>query len=141
MAYIDITDITSRLPETHLIEALDDDGDGVIDAGLWDQVAADAGEMVDGFLGQRFAVPFSDPLPAVVKFAARIFALEILYERRGMAGDDNPHTSLAKAMRNRLGRIADGEEPLAPGKKKAAGSVATITEPARTSSKDGNLSH
>lgn len=139
MAYITQAEIASGLPPQFLLEALDDDGDGEIDAGLWDLVEAEAAEAIDGTLGQRFTVPFTAPLPAVVKRAARVFVLELLYKRRGTAAANNPWAKEADALRAKLDRIADGEEPLSPGANKTNESVTVVKEAARTTAANENL--
>ena len=48
MAYISLDDLRGRIPEDFLIEALDDDGDGVIDA--WTDVEQGAADAVDAYL-------------------------------------------------------------------------------------------
>ncbi len=111
MPYVEQSDIEGRLPAAHLVEALDDDADGSADDGVWDKVAADASEAVDGYLSQRFEVPFADP-PELVKLAAKLFALEIIYQRRGVPEDKNPFAAEAGRMRMKLERIAREQEPL-----------------------------
>ena len=137
MSYILQSDLEGAVPPDFLVQALDDNRDGVIDA--WDAVSAQACEAVDGVLGIRFAVPFS-PAPAVVKRAARVFALELVYLRRGVKGDDNPWTAQADDIRKQLKAIAAGEMPLGPTINRQQPSVSVVTEPARTSSAAGHLS-
>ncbi|MBU4460298.1 MAG: DUF1320 domain-containing protein, partial [Verrucomicrobia bacterium] len=78
MPYVTKADLEGLIPPQFITEALDDDGDGVEDAGLWDKVAAQAGEAVDALLGQRFEVPFAAPVPPLVSQAAKIFAASAL---------------------------------------------------------------
>lgn len=139
MPYILQSEIESDLPPQFLLEALDDDNDGNEDAGLWDKIEASAAEAIDGVLGQRFTVPFSAPLPAIVKTAARVFILEKLYARRGTKTEDNPWTSQANKLRTKLDRIADGEEPLTPGAVKTNDSVTVMKEAAKTTSSSESL--
>lgn len=137
MAYVTQSEIEAELPPAFLVEALDDDGDGSEDAGLWDKVEASVAETIDGILGQRFAVPFSAPVPAVVKMAARVLVLELLYFRRSIT--PNPWEKRAQDIRAKLGRIADGDEPLTPGAERVNQSVSAITEAAKTTNGNGNL--
>lgn len=139
MPYILKAEIEADIPPQFLLEALDDDNDGNEDAGLWDKIEASAAEAVDGVLGQRYAVPFTAPLPAVVKNAARVFILEKLYARRGTKTEDNPWTSQANKLRAKLDLIADGEEPLTPGANKANQSVTVMKEAAKTTSGSESL--
>lgn len=139
MPYVLQSEIEADIPPTFLVEALDDDNDGQADAGLWDKVAESVATEIDGTLGQRFAVPFSSPIPAIVKQAAKVFSLEKLYARRGTPEAQNPWAKQAAAFREKLTRIAKGEEPLTPEIQRAKPSVTAITEPAKTTSSTGSL--
>ncbi|MBB5351103.1 phage gp36-like protein [Haloferula luteola] len=139
MPYITQDDIEPKLPPAFITEALDDDGDQRQDPGLWEKIEADAANDIDGILGQRFAVPFAEPIPAIVKSAAKIFVLATLYFRRGKS--PNPWETPAKEMTEKLGRIANGEEPLTPDINRKKDSVAAITEPAKTTATDGRLAY
>jgi phage gp36-like protein len=132
MPYVTKADLEGLIPPQFLLEALDDDGDGAEDAGLWDRVAAQAGEAVDALLGQRFAVPFASPLPALVSQAAKIFAASALYRRRGMTSDRNPFAKEEERLSVKLSRIGEGKEPLTPEADRAQDSISVISEDAKT---------
>ena len=138
MPYITQAEILSDIPPQTLLEALDDDGDGVADADAWDKVEAAAAEAIDGPLSQRYSTPFVT-VPPFIKFAARVLVLEKLYLRRGLAGDANPWTSQAKGVRAKLDLIAAGKEPLSPEVNKPKPSISAITEPAGTTLKNGGI--
>lgn len=139
--YFSRTQVSAKIPPQYLIEALDDDGDGVEDAGLWDAVADDACQQVNAILGQRYSVPFTGSIPAIVAQAAVLFSLETLYLRRAQGTEEiNPWIIPARAIRRKLSKIANGEEPLTPNRKKPGPSVSIVTEPSRTTSKNGSLS-
>jgi len=141
MAYTAQSEILSRLPERFLIEALDDDGDGIADPEAWEAVANGAATEIDGLLGMRFSTPFPAPVPAVVAAASLILIMEALYDRRGMTGkDNNPYYIRAEEQRATLRKIGAGDMPLTPTIQKATPTVRAITEPARTSSAHGHLS-
>lgn len=137
MAYVELTDLKGDIPDEFLTQALDDDGDGEADAGNWDAVANKASEDVDAFLESRFPVPFATPYPAVVKRSARIFALEKLYLKRGV--QPNPWTKQADAMRDKLEKIGNGDEPLSAAVSPSTPSGAVISSPSKTHSADGSL--
>lgn len=130
MPYISLSDLEAVLPSAFLTQALDDDGDGQIDA--WEAVQAAAERAVNAILGMRYAVPFTAPIPEIVIEAAFTFAAEACYTRRGVEFDQNPFGKAAATMRATLRQIAAGEIPLAPGLERAKPSVSVITEPART---------
>ena len=128
--YIQLSDLQAIIPPSFLTQALDDDGDGVIDA--WTGVQAAAERAVNAALGMRFTVPFTDPIPAIVSEAAFLFAGEACYTRRGVEFDQNPFGKAASTMRATLRQIAAGEIPLTPNIERQKPSVSIITEPART---------
>jgi len=138
MSYIDRASVIAKLPDRFLVEALDDDGDGEEDAGLFDGILANAEREIDGYVEGRYALPLS-PVPAFLGTAALVLVLEALYYRRGFDGETNPWRNRASETRARLRRIASGEETLVAGTEKAAPGITAITEPARTHSKGGRL--
>ena len=139
MPYLVQSDLHALVPAAFVVEALDDDRDGLADTGAWDAVQAVASEAVDSRLGGRYPVPFTTPLPALVVEAARIFACEALYLRRGRSGDENPFTRRANDLRAKLDAIGQGEQPLTPGATRARPPISIIQTPARTTPADGNM--
>jgi phage gp36-like protein len=139
MPYVFQSEIEADIPPAFLVEALDDDNDGEADGGLWDKVAESVATEIDGTLGQRFTTPFSDPIPALVKQAAKVFSLEKLYARRGTPEAQNPWAKQAATFREKLTKIANGEEPLTPEINRTKPSVTAVTEPAITTSSTGSL--
>lgn len=117
-------------------QMLDDDLDGIEDEGLFDSLAEDASLQVDGYLSAQYAVPFSSP-PPFARQCAKIFLCETLYARRGITRENNPWAAQAEALRQRLARIAKGDDALdarAPG---ASDSVDAETEPSRLAQQSG----
>ncbi len=139
MSYVEQTDIEALIPADFLKQALDDDSDGEADSGVWDKVVAAVQDEIDGALGQKYSVPFTGTIPAVVKAAAKVLTLWSLYQRRGFNGAANPWETEAKRHRDKLDRIGRGDDPLTPDNlgKKPGGIV--ITEPAKTYDSGGNL--
>lgn len=115
MAYVVKIDVTAKIPPQYLTEALDDDGDGAEDAGLFDQIVTTASNDVDGYLAGLFTTPFSDPAPAQVRAAALIFVCEAIYARRVNAGESNPFKAQGNFWRERLQQIGDRKLPLDSG--------------------------
>lgn len=108
MSYVELTDLEGQIPPPFLIQALDDNGDGEIDA--WPQVQASAQEDVDALLEGRFAVPLTlSPLPRIIRRAAVAFACELCYRRRGLTDAENPWKSRAEAFRKLLTSITAGD--------------------------------
>lgn len=99
-------ELTPWLPPQRLIEALDDDGDGEVDASAWQAVRVAAED--------RLQTAFGGPVPPeyvrVAEHARKMFELETLYLRRGIAGSDNPFASAAQDAEERLRALASGDE-------------------------------
>lgn len=142
VVYTTIDQVKAKLPQTFVVESLDDDRDGLLDDEVWTAVAEEAADQVDARLGQRYAVPFDlTDLPAPAKSASLLFVLETLYLRRGYGTEENnPFLNSARAARKELEMIGKGEKQLTPTAARPRPSVAVFTEPARTSSANGNLS-
>lgn len=132
MPYVTLDKLAALIPMEFLTQALDDDNDGDVDA--WDAVAAAVAEAIDGPLSVRYSVPFSEPLPGIVSYAALIFAAEMCYTRRDLRGDKNPYTKQAEALRKTITMMSTGEMSLAPALDKVRPSGSLISETARTSS-------
>src|SRR5262249_9140052 len=130
-SYISRSQIETKVPPPILVEALDDDGDGNEDSGLFDSIIAAASQEVDGYLSGLYAVPFPDPLPAKVSQAALCFALDIIYGRRATSGESrnpNPWKSQAQFWREHLQKVGNREIPFDAGVDKAFSPGAVITE-------------
>jgi len=139
MIYVSMADLQGKIPGPFLIQALDDEGTGVANPANWDKVATDASGKVDSLVGGRYAVPFSNPLPAVVKSAANVFACYEIYQRRGTADKDNPFAKDSKTFEDKLTAIGRGDEPLDPALNRAKPSATAITAPAKTVSANGGI--
>ncbi len=135
MPYLTLNNLRGAIPAAHLLEALDDDNDGAEDAGIFDLIADQAAEQIDGPLSGRFSVPFSSPFPAMVSLAARVFSAEIIYKRRGVEDEKNPWAKQARDLRETLAAIGANKAPAPTDFPTVAklGAV-IIAEPARTSS-------
>lgn len=124
--YFTLADLEPSIPPAFLIEALDDDGDGVVDA--FEGVRRAVQTFIDGMLSTRYATPF-DPVPKVVASAAQVLACEACYKRRGVKDEENPWYTDAKAMRALLTSIAKGDIQLQAG---GTGGAPEPAEPAGT---------
>lgn len=136
-AYIVLSRLNAVMPPQFRVEALDDDKDGAADAGLFDEILSSVQDEIDGILGQRYAVPFSNPIPAIVADAATKLTAERLYLRRNFKDEKNPWSKPAADIRAALAEIAAGKRPLAPelGRKQPSASI--VSEPAKTYSESG----
>jgi phage gp36-like protein len=131
MSYISQSDLKGKVPDQLLLQALDDNGDGLEDDGAWDQLVVDVESAINSRLEGNYAIPLADPLPAIVSEAAKILAAEAVYQRRGLSGDQNPWVKQADAMRKRLEEIGSGDKPLKPDTAPQGPAGVIITEPSR----------
>lgn len=102
---MDWNELTGQMPAAQIVEALDDDGDGIADIDAWAKVQADAEERLHACFGGM--VPPAHAVSAAV--ARKLFLLESLYIRRGIT-ENNPFTARAKAEETRLRNLASGDE-------------------------------
>ena len=82
MAYITIEDL--NLPAEVLIRLTDDAGAGEVNEEVVNKAISDAGNLIDGFCGGAYTVPFSGP-PSVIKKLCVDLTLFELYNRRSLA--------------------------------------------------------
>lgn len=133
MSYFVQSDLEAFLPLAWLVEGLDDDNNGVEDAFAKVQSAAE--NEVNGELGRRYSVPLdvsgAPGLGAFLSNLCCLIAIEIIYTRRGKEMTDARINNLAKA-RERLVRIANGEDALSPVLKAVNPSGVIIGEDSRT---------
>lgn len=114
-----------------LNDALDDDGDGQVEAGLLDRLMASASGAVDAFLQGRYVTPLN-PVPALAVEAALVFTVEKIYNRRKQGPNEkNPYEERATEMRRRLKNIADRKESLNAEEREAYRPGAVITRESR----------
>lgn len=137
MAYVEQTDLAGLIPAEDVIEALDDDNDGVADAAAWAQVVALVSQEIDAALvSGGYAAPYPAPYPDLIKRAAKLLAVNELWLRRGVK--DHPRAAEVQAVRNDLTRLAKGTIKLeATTATTSAGSA--ITEPLQTRPTGGGL--
>jgi len=127
MSYITQTSLHSDIAPEFLVQALDDDRDGVADAGVWDTLLTAVESEINGILDQAgVTLPLAAPYPDAVVAATRYGALEKLWLRRGIAGDDrNPFAVRAREARKKLAEWA--KEDKASANTVAAGSETQIS--------------
>ena len=140
MAYITESDMVGVVPDDIRVVALDDDNSGMESENVWDIIVTAVERRINGILGSRYATPFSEPLPDVVKDAAITFAANLLFLRRGIPRENNPWAKEAESMTKRLESIAKGAMDLtADPSVSADGDGAIISEPSRTHSANSDL--
>lgn len=141
--YTTQTEVLGKLPKSKLDDALLDEDDEITTdeekaekrEQVWNSIAEGAAMEIDGYLAQQYTVPFSDPVPALVKAASLIFVLETLFQRRGYYGDENLYTTQASGWRVKLDLIGKGKEPLQAGTTKAIHTITITSLPCRAGSR------
>jgi len=136
MAYVEQADLKGLLPERLLVETLDDNNDGQPDAAAWAEVVKTVSDEIEAALERGgFPVPCPEPLPKVVKRAARILAANECYLRRGVK--DHPRVEEVRAVRAELAKIKAGD-PLKASRPAGSGTNA-IVEPLKTQLPGGGM--
>lgn len=99
--------IEAEFDAQHLLEALDDDGDGLEDSGLFSSLAAQAAAEVDA---RAALVALAHPAPpaAFLERAGVACLCAMLFRRRGVADDQNPFAEREKKALETLDKLADG---------------------------------
>lgn len=139
MPYITQSDLEGIIPAKFIVSALDADNDGVADAGVWDKMLSAVQAKIDGTLGQRFSVPFSAPVPPIVKAAALTYAAAAIYRLKGYNAEQNPFTKDEATMASKLDAMAKSEEPLSPDVQRKRPPVSVIVERAKTYPANGEI--
>jgi phage gp36-like protein len=105
--YFTLQDLEALIPSAFLVQALDDDNDGVMDA--FEVVKTQAQSEVDAYLEPRFSVPLAGRIPRLVNKAATTLAAELCYRRRGTPDESNPWAKAGAAMRKLLQDVGQGK--------------------------------
>lgn len=82
MAYTTKAGILKQLSEAELIQLTDDAGAGSVDDDIVDESIDDADDEIDGYLGGRYTVPLSAPVPGMISKISVDIAIYNLYARR-----------------------------------------------------------
>ena len=69
MSYITKADLIARFGRDELTQLTDRDRSGVIDDLALDAAIADAGGLIDSYIGGRYALPISQPVPILTRYA------------------------------------------------------------------------
>jgi len=82
MPYCTLTDIKKLIPEERLVQLTDDEGVGVVNEARVDEAIAQADMEINAYLGGRYTVPFSSPVPDIVRKLSMDMAIYHLYSRK-----------------------------------------------------------
>ena len=137
--YFSRAELAGLVPAQFILQALDDNGDGVEDDGAFDILCQHACDDVDALCSPLFTVPFADPFPVLVKQAAHTFAAALLYRRRGIEDQKNPFAKDARELAAKITRIVQKAEPVPKDFPVSVPTVSAITEKSKTFSTGGWL--
>jgi len=125
--YCTIDDLKKAIPESMLIRLSDDESEGDISKGTVQEAIDSAGAEIDGYIGDRLALPLDEPYPAVlVKFCADI-AVYNVYSRLREEMPDTRKERYDNAIRF-LERFADGKGYIGAGGEDAQPSAAHLVD-------------
>ncbi len=107
MAYVTARELRAVVPDEYRDAALADQGEQP-DPGLLAAVIEAACREVDALIEGRVRLPLSEPYPQKIITAAKYFALEILFTRRGV---EMPEATAKKVawIRSDLGKVGAGD--------------------------------
>ncbi len=107
MPYCTQPDIIGRISEETLIQLTDDDNLGVVDSALVELHAADAAELIDGYLRGRYTLPL-ETTPGIIKSLALDLTVYSLYSRRAEFETPKPVLERQQAALKILREIQSG---------------------------------
>lgn len=88
MAYCIQADLEEQVSEQELILITDDSDLGTVDMGVITRAISDADAEIDSYCGTRHAVPFADPVPAMIRKLSVDLAVFNLFSRRQSIPED-----------------------------------------------------
>ena len=109
MSYTTRGQVEALIPPPLLLRALDDNGDGIEDTGLFTNLQDGADAQVNGMISTRYSLPLTGTPPDIVTQSALYFLLESIYQRNGVGAGVNPWSQQAMQFREQLKRIGRGE--------------------------------
>lgn len=105
--YCTLDDLKKRIPENDLIQLTDDADQGVIDEATVNDLIASAGEVIDGYLRGRYALPLN-PVPGMIRAIALDLVIYVLYGRRPTFGIPEAVEKQQAVQMKILKQIQDG---------------------------------
>lgn len=130
MGYCELEDIEKYLDPDQVMDLSDDDNDEVPDPAVIAEVIAAADADLDSYLGNRYTVPFSPPVPVIVRKLSARMAIHYLYLRRKEAMIPDKWVDDYNNLLEMLREIARGEISI------GVPSVGTVTDVSYSKGKD-----
>jgi hypothetical protein len=115
VSYIVYADMKGLIPDEWLLQAADDNADGVEDA--FEEARDLAEDDINAILSARYTTPIENgsSIP-FLKSVTKYHTLEVLYARRGYSQDAFPHRATLKTFWDQLQAIGRREMELDPAK-------------------------
>ena len=140
MAYCTLADLQAIITEQDLIQLTDDTvPSAAVNTDNVDKAIADASELIDGYLRERYSLPLS-PLPGLIGTLACDIAAYRLYGRRARLTTPESVTERYKNALVLLAKIQEGKIALGAGSvttpEASTGSVSVIQGPDRVFSRE-----
>lgn len=111
MAYSTLKDIVKVIPEDTIIQLTDDAASGSVETPRVDEAIAQADDEINIYIGVKYTVPLSSPVPPIIRGISCDIAIYKLYKRRV---EEIPETRLItyRDAIKVLKEIRDGKMPL-----------------------------
>jgi phage gp36-like protein len=79
-AYTTLASVQGKIPAADLLQALDDNGSGVLNLTVFNQIVSDVSAEIEGLLGGLYTVPFN-PVPPIVATGCLMRVCYEIYRR------------------------------------------------------------
>ena len=100
MAYCERLDLVQRFSDSEISDALDRNNDGQDDQQTLASCIADAGSLIDGYLGVKYAVPIAGVIPDAIKLIACDITRYLIWK-------DHAPEEVRKRYEDALSRLKD----------------------------------
>ncbi len=122
MGYCELADLQKYMDQQSVVDLADDDGDGVSDDGVIDEVIAAASAEIDGYISSQYSTPLTT-VPAIVRRIAAKLSINELYLRRTEVRIPDKWDKEIDDVRKMLGKISTGTLQLGTSAPQATGDL------------------
>ncbi len=102
---VEINDLTAFVARDVVVNALDDDGDGIEDADVFDSVKATCKSFITDIFGLN---DIPEEFQQTVRSTYLLAIASMLFNRRGHSGQNNPYETQYERSIDRLRGLVDG---------------------------------
>lgn len=111
MPYATQSDYTARFSAEELLQLTDRDGDGMADAGVFDDAVGDASNEIDSYLMVRYQMPLSTVPPVLVRVCCDITRYRLFMNRATAEVLERYNQAVAWLVNVSKGLVQLGVEP------------------------------